>query len=347
VFARRHDSTGLPVGSEFLVNAYTLFNQSDSQIAADAAGNFVVVWSDSASDGGDAGVFARLFDSTGVGLGSDFQVSGHTIANQQRAAVAMGAAGDFVVTWDDDAAGLSKNDVFARAFHRTGEPDGDEVQVNVYTSAFQVFPQVAVGAGGIFRIVWESAQQDGSLNGIFGRHFVRAGTPIPGKKLLIRTPSDASKRKLVYISADPSMQVPANVGEDPRCAPFGSGTITAGATLRVAGDGGDFAIDLPCVNWTASSDGKRYRYRDASGATCKTVLIRSGRLLKAVCKGAQVNYALAGPQADVSVTLATGASATNRRYCASFGPATTATILRDGSNGTLYKAINAAAGLCP
>ena len=105
VFARRHDSTGLPLGSEFLVNAHTLFNQSGSQIAADAAGNFVVVWSDSARDGGDAGVFARLFDSTGASLGSDFQVNGYTIANQQRAAVAMGAAGDFVVTWDNDALG--------------------------------------------------------------------------------------------------------------------------------------------------------------------------------------------------------------------------------------------------
>ena len=204
-----------------------------------------------------------------------------------------------------------------------------------------------MGGDGIFRIVWESALQDGSLNGIFSRGFVRTGTPVSGKKLLIRTPSDASNRKLVYISADPSMQVPANVGEDPRCPPFGSGTVTAGATLRVAGAGGDFAIDLPCVNWTATSGGDRYRYRDATGATCKTVLIRAGRLLKAVCKGPQVSYALGAPQGNVSVTLATGASATNRKYCASFGPATTATILRDGSNGTVYKAINAAAGLCP
>jgi hypothetical protein len=204
-----------------------------------------------------------------------------------------------------------------------------------------------VGDGGIFRIVWESALQDGSLNGIFARNFLRAGAPVSGKKLLVRTPPDASKRKLVFISADVSMQVPAGTGEDPRCPPFGSGTIAAGATLHVTGAGGDFAIDLPCVSWTASSSGDRYRYRDATGATCKTVLIRAGRLLKAVCKGPQVSYALGAPQGDVSVTLATGAAATNRKYCASFGPATTATILHDGSNGTVYKARDAAAGLCP
>jgi hypothetical protein len=143
------------------------------------------------------------------------------------------------------------------------------------------------------------------------------------------------------------LPAPASVGEDPRCPPFGSGSIGAGATLHVAGAGGDFAIALPCVNWSANSGGNRYGYRDASGATCAKVQIRNGRLLKAVCKGPQVAYALGAPQGDVSVVLATGAPETNRKYCATFGPATATSVVRDGSDGKVYKALNAGPGQCP
>jgi hypothetical protein len=114
----------------------------------------------------------------------------------------------------------------------------------------------------------------------------------------------------------------------------------------VTGDGGSFSIDLPCVNWSANASGTRYRYRDASGATCRSIVIRAGRLLKASCKGAQVAYALGTVQTNVRVVLSTGDPSANRKYCATFGPQTGPTVLRDGSNGRSYAAVNAAAGAC-
>jgi hypothetical protein len=348
VFARRYDSGGVAQSGEFRVNEHTPSGQEDSRVSADAAGNFVVVWSGGGGrDGSGFGIFARRYDSAGASLGAEFQVNGYTSGDQIRPSVAMGALGDFVIAWDSAGVGIGSYEVFARAFHRSGEPDGDAVQVNTYTVDFQVFPQVAAGGDGSFVVVWESAVQDGYLNGVFGRRFTRAGTPVGGEKLLLRTPSDPSRNKLVFLSADPSLATAANAAEDPRCAPLGSGSLAAGATLRVAGAGGSFAIDLPCVNWSASSSGDRYRYRDATGATCKTVLVRAGRKLKAVCKGAQVAYLLGAAQGDVHVTLATGAPAANAKYCSTFGPSTAATVVRDGSDGKVYKALDAAAGPCP
>jgi hypothetical protein len=44
VFGRRYDSAGDTLGMEFRVNSFTTSNQSKLSVAADAAGNFVVVW---------------------------------------------------------------------------------------------------------------------------------------------------------------------------------------------------------------------------------------------------------------------------------------------------------------
>src|SRR6188768_2020013 len=46
VFGQRYDSTGAPQGSEFQLNTYPTDDQGDAAIAADAAGNIVVAWTD-------------------------------------------------------------------------------------------------------------------------------------------------------------------------------------------------------------------------------------------------------------------------------------------------------------
>jgi cysteine-rich repeat protein len=171
-------------------------------------------------------------------------------------------------------------------------------------------------------------------------------TSIGAKKLLLRTPrSGPDGNALALVSDDTGLEAPQSPGEDPRCPPLGTGMLVAGATLSVDGLGGSFSIALPCVNWSANGAGTRYRYRDATGATCKSVLVQDGRL-RALCKGPQVAYALGAAQSEVQVSLATGDSATARRYCFTFGPST-ATVVRDGTNGRNYKAVNSVPGVCP
>src|SRR5688500_10450888 len=44
VFGQRYSSSGSPFGPEFQVNTYTTSDQTSPSVAADSAGNFVVVW---------------------------------------------------------------------------------------------------------------------------------------------------------------------------------------------------------------------------------------------------------------------------------------------------------------
>jgi hypothetical protein len=61
VVARRFAASGVPRGADFLVNTYTASNQRLPGVAADASGNFVVIWNSAGQDGSDAGVFGQRF----------------------------------------------------------------------------------------------------------------------------------------------------------------------------------------------------------------------------------------------------------------------------------------------
>jgi hypothetical protein len=90
-------------------------------------------------------------------------------------------------------------------------------------------------------------------------------------------------------------------------------------------------------------------YRTAQHGSRRPVVYKQGVLEKAVCRGAQVAYTLGAAQGDLSVVVTTGGDlATERKACASFGPGTGATVVKDGSDGVTYKALNAGApGGCP
>src|SRR5262245_10048454 len=64
-------STTVPVGPEFRVNTYTTGVQDSTGVAADADGNFVIVWSGEGL-GDDSGIFAQRYDDAGVSQGSEF-----------------------------------------------------------------------------------------------------------------------------------------------------------------------------------------------------------------------------------------------------------------------------------
>jgi len=171
---------------------------------------------------------------------------------------------------------------------------------------------------------------------------------VTGKSVTLSAkPTHPTSNAVVYASKDATLPLPATAAEDPRCAPLGSGAPGAGATHRVVGAVTDFTIDLPCANWSLDRAGNRLTYRDRSHATCESIAMKRGNL-KAVCKGSQVAASLGTPQGDVAVVLETGASATPRQYCASFGPATGARVTKDGSDGRRFVARDAAApASCP
>jgi hypothetical protein len=174
VVARRYDSSGAALGSEFQVNVRSQNNQRYPRIAADSAGNFVIVWQSQSQDGDGYGIFARQFDSTGLALGPDLQINEFTTGHQRRPDVACDGAGNFIVAWHSQNQDGDISGVFARRFDSAGVALGPEFLANTFTPLRQEFAAVGAGSLGDFVIAWHSGH-DGDLYGIFARSFDSAG----------------------------------------------------------------------------------------------------------------------------------------------------------------------------
>ncbi|MGB9879859.1 MAG: hypothetical protein ACPLRM_03765, partial [Anaerolineae bacterium] len=104
IYARRFAANGQPLGDAFLVNTFTANDQKWSDVAMDAEGNFVVVWSSWGQEpGGSAsgwGIFARRFDQQGQALdATEFQVNTTVLGDQTLPSVSMDYRGNFAVAW--------------------------------------------------------------------------------------------------------------------------------------------------------------------------------------------------------------------------------------------------------
>lgn len=67
--ARRYDSAGTPIGTEYILNLYTPDDQEEAAVASALDGRHVVVWQSWAQDGDGYGVYAQRYSSTGQAVG--------------------------------------------------------------------------------------------------------------------------------------------------------------------------------------------------------------------------------------------------------------------------------------
>ena len=170
VFGQRFAGSGVPLGPEFRVNTYTTGNQGGPAVATDSSGNFVVVWHSTGQDGDIDGVFGQRYASSGAPLGPEFRVNTFTTNYQRNPSVAADASGNFVVTWHGVGPG-SEIGVSGQRYDSSGTPLGAEFRVNTYTPFNQAQPSVAADPTGDFVVVWRSAVQDGSGEGVFGQRY--------------------------------------------------------------------------------------------------------------------------------------------------------------------------------
>src|SRR5262245_9242918 len=166
----------MPMGSEFRANTYITNQQHDPVVAMDSGGDFVVVWSSDGQDGSMDGIYCQQYNSAGATQGSEFPVNTYTTAGQVKPAVAMNAAGNFVVVWSSFNQGgpTFGSEIYARRYVAGGIAlDPIEFHVNVTTGGDQTFPAVAMDDNGNFVVAWTSP--DGNSQGIYARRFNAAG----------------------------------------------------------------------------------------------------------------------------------------------------------------------------
>jgi len=142
----------------------------------DATGDYVEVWNSyGGQDGFNSGIYAQRYNAAGTAQGIEFKVNTYTTSYQFTPAVAMDAAGDFVIAWvsvsqDGDSLG-----VYAQRYNAAGAAQGIEFKVNTFTTGDQKAPTVAMDSAGDFVIAWQSRFQDGSSYGIYAQRYNATG----------------------------------------------------------------------------------------------------------------------------------------------------------------------------
>lgn len=180
ICGKLYDCNGVEHDEEFVINSVPAVCRYPD-IAADANGNFAVVWMQDASSNS---IMARLFSADGSVRGDAFEVCTVPFSSITKPSIAMDDAGFFVVTWDGDPKLASQDDIHARLFDPNGVPLGEQFIVSTTLDGAQQYPQAAMSGTGEFIIVWESRTTDPSADGtrdIFAQRFDNLAQPIDGE----------------------------------------------------------------------------------------------------------------------------------------------------------------------
>ena len=263
---------GSPVGPEFRVNTYTTSNQAQAAIAADGAGNFVVVW-DGPGPSVPRSTFGQRFSGSGLPLGAEFRVNTGE-DNYTAPAVAADTAGDFVVVWQ--ASVLAPLSIRGQRFDSSGTALGGVFSVG--TLGYHFNPAVASDTAGNFLIVWDDLfPGDGSARGVFGQRFASSGAPLALFRVNTYTTNDQTIPSVAVDSSGNAVVVWQSVQDGSGFGVYGQRYASTGAPLgpefRVntyttniqtnasvaAGSAGDFVVVWQTVDGPgAGISGQRY-----------------------------------------------------------------------------------------
>jgi hypothetical protein len=116
VFAQRYDASGHPLGGEFRVPTITAGDQGNSHVTALSNGDFLVTWESFGTDGSGQGIYGRVFDAYGNGLGDQFKVNEYTSGDQSDAHAVALPDGRFAIVWGSASSDGSDLGISARRF---------------------------------------------------------------------------------------------------------------------------------------------------------------------------------------------------------------------------------------
>jgi hypothetical protein len=288
---RRFAASGTPRGGQFQVSDFAgaYKYEFSPSVAADADGDFVVVWQAYDGYGARYGyqIHGRQFGAGGT-PGDQFQVSSRTtgFAYEWEPSVAASADGDFVVVWREYQYPGPPGGVLiqSRRFASDGTPSGNQFQVSDTTTGYnwERDPAVAVDASGDFVVVWRDYQDLGPPYGylIQGRQFsvgIKVAIDImpsdPGNNLNLRAGKGATISVAILSVAD--FDAPNQI--DPSTLKFGPRQATIWGSPRAHDTDGDGDDDLlvkfltqqtgiPCGDTQANLSGRTVDLTSISGS---------------------------------------------------------------------------------
>lgn len=174
IYGRRYDADGTVQGPDFQVTDVTTDPIFMGTVSALPDGGFIVAhngWRP-LQDNWAFGVVAQRYDATGVKQGDAFLVNTHIKYTQIGSDITVLRDGGFVVTWSSDRQDGDGFGVFGQRYTVAGDKQGQEFQINTYTSLNQSGGSVAPLPDGGFVVAWTSVgQQAGGGYGIFAQRF--------------------------------------------------------------------------------------------------------------------------------------------------------------------------------
>jgi hypothetical protein len=140
-------------------------------VALDTDGDFVVTWS--GQDGGNRGVFGRLFDSSGSPVAGEFQINTNTTGDQAYPRVAVAPGGSFVVVWRSKENVYSASYGMVQRFDSAGSKLGVELKISAGTN--QYYPAIDIVNSGEYVVVWAEIAATAD---VFGSRFDASGVQL-------------------------------------------------------------------------------------------------------------------------------------------------------------------------
>ncbi|MDF3933331.1 Ig-like domain-containing protein [Pseudomonas citronellolis] len=179
-------------------------------------GGYMILWGSAGGDGSGSAVFAQRYSASGEKLGREFIVNPTTDGNQGWAGESVDLKnlldatvmedGNVYVTWQSDKAdssgwGIESTVVDIDAGYYS------EFRVNSTTSGDQDNSATARLPNGGFVVVWESANVDGSGDGVVAQLYDAKGMPVGGEFVVNSTTANFQGRPSVAVLADGSFVV--------------------------------------------------------------------------------------------------------------------------------------------
>ncbi len=168
------------VSGEFRANTQSANEQSNPAIAGLGDGGFVVTWTSYAQDGDSFGIYGQRYNSTGMAIGTEFQINTTTVATQHSPEVTQIGGGGFAVIWRSYLRDGAFNGIYGQRYSAAGTTIGSEFRINTTTMDTHSQPTITSLSDGGFVALWLLAN---GLNGnlVYGQRYSSAGVAIGGE----------------------------------------------------------------------------------------------------------------------------------------------------------------------
>jgi hypothetical protein len=204
VYAQIFAPTGQKIGTNFMVNQFTPFNQRTPAVSALSGGRFMVVWISEQQRSGSldnpdpnyeydpfgrpsVDVYGRIFQNDDPNSGAEFIVN-NSVNVCANPSVAGASDGSYIVSWsqkDYESPRQNSWDVYGRAYPSLSAP-GPTRAINTRLFGDQYAPQVNV-IGTNYLILWTSLGQDGSWEGVYAQSVSAADASRAGQEFRVNT----------------------------------------------------------------------------------------------------------------------------------------------------------------